>query len=114
MPQQTLSTELQLDALLASGFEDAFSSASDLMSDLKKESAQLQKQLGTLGSEHKELDKLGKDTDGFRDEMSFIAGSPDTGDEPCDRNGLEKHVLHFRKVQVSAHGHCLSQTLLGF
>ena len=109
MPQQTLSTELQLDALLASGFEDAFSSASDLMSDLKKESAQLQKQLGTLGSEHKELDKLGKATDGIRDEMRLLEAQIRETNRATERFGEARS--HFRKASIGARA--LKSDLIG-
>ena len=69
---QELSTELRLSSLLDSNFRDAFSDAGSLMSGSQKGVCkQLQKQLGTLGSEHKELDKLGKATDGIRDEMRY-------------------------------------------
>ena len=99
MPQQ-LSTALELDAFLASGYKDAFASASDLMSDLKKESKQLQKQLGTLGSEHKELEKLGKATDHIKDEMRLLERQINETNRAAERFGEARS--HFRKASIGA------------
>ena len=97
---QTLSTELQLGAFLESGYKDAFASASDLMSDLKKESKQLQKQLGTLGSEHRELEKLGKATDYIKDQMRLLEKQINETNRATERFGEARS--HFRKASIGA------------
>ena len=97
---QELSTELRLSSLLDSNFRDAFSDAGSLMQDLKKESAQLQKQLGTLGSEHRELEKLGKSTDHLRRDMSLLERQINETNRATERFGEVRS--HFRKASIGA------------
>lgn len=46
-----LNTQIILDGVLSGGYRDAFNSAGKLMSDLKRQSTDLRKQLGGLGKE---------------------------------------------------------------
>ena len=99
MPQQ-LSTELQLDALLSSGFKDAFSDASDLMSDLKKESTALKKQLSTIGKEADEIDKVGKSSENLRNDMRLLERQIKETNRAQERFGESRS--HFRKASIGA------------
>ena len=99
MPQQ-LSTELQLDALLSSGFEDAFKDAGDLMSDLKKESADLRKQLKKIGKEADEIEKIGKESNHLRKEMSLLERQIKETSRATERFGESRS--HFRKASIGA------------
>ena len=100
MPQQTLSTELRLDALLSSGFEDAFSSASDLMQDLKKESADLRKQLMSIGKEADEIEKVGKSAEHLRTDMRLLERQINETNRATERFGEARS--HFRKASIGA------------
>ena len=100
MPQQTLSTELRLDALLSSGFEDAFSSASDLMRDLKKESADLRKQLMSIGKEADEIEKVGKSAEHLRTDMRLLERQINETNRATERFGEARS--HFRKASIGA------------
>ena len=99
MPQQ-LSTELQLDALLSSGYEDAFSSASDLMSDLKKESADLRKQLMTIGKEADEIEKVGKSAELLRTDMRLLERQINETNRAQER--FAESRSHFRRAGIGA------------
>ena len=100
MPQQTLSTELRLDAVLSSGFEDAFSSASDLMQDLKKESADLRKQLMSIGKEADEIEKVGKSAEHLRTDMRLLERQINETNRATER--FREARSHFRKASIGA------------
>ena len=99
MPQQ-LSTELQLDALLSSGYEDAFSSASDLMSDLKKESADLRKQLMQIGKEADAIEKVGDSAEHLRTDMRLLERQINETNRAQERFGEARS--HFRRAGIGA------------
>ena len=100
MPEQRLQTQLQLDAVLTGGYKDAFRSASDLMSDLKKESSDLKKQLNSLGKESDALEKLGKPTKELREDMKLLKRQIHETTRATEKFGDAKK--HFRRASIGA------------
>ena len=100
MPDQTLSTRLELDALLTSGYKDAFSSASDLMSDLKKEGNDLRKELKRIGKEADEIEKVGDSADDVRRDMKLLERQIDETTKATAQFGNAKR--HFRNASIGA------------
>ena len=99
MPQQ-LSTTLQLDALLSSGFKETFTSASDLMADLKKESTELKKQLNQIGREADEIEKVGKSADDLRKDMQLLERQIKETAQATEKFGEARS--HFRSASIGA------------
>ena len=97
---QALSTELQLDALLSSGFTDAFKGASSLMDDLKKESADLRKQLMSIGKEADEIDKIGKSSEHLRTDFRLLERQINETSRAQERFGESRSF--FRKAGIGA------------
>ena len=100
MPDQTLSTRLQLDAVLTSGYKDAFSSANDLMSDLKKEGNDLRKELKRIGKEADEIEKVGASADDVRRDMKLLERQIDETTKATAQFGNAKR--HFRNASIGA------------
>ena len=97
---QALSTELQLDALLSSGFTDAFKGASSLMDDLKKESSDLRKELMKIGKESDEIDKIGKSSEHLRQDMRLLERQITETTRAQERFGESRSF--FRKAGIGA------------
>ncbi len=100
MPDQTLSTRLELDALLTSGYKDAFSSANDLMADLKKEGNDLRKELKRIGKEADEIEKVGDSADTVRRDMKLLERQIDETTKATAQFGNAKR--HFRNASIGA------------
>ena len=100
MPDQRLSTTLQLDAVLGGGYKDAFSSASDLMSDLKKESGDLRKELKKIGREADEVEKVGTSAESLRRDMRLLERQIKETERATEKFGDSRR--HFRKAGIGA------------
>ena len=100
MPEQRLSTTLQLDAVLGGGYKDAFSSASDLISDLKKESGNLRKELKKIGREADEVEKVGMSADGLRRDFRLLERQIKETERATEKFGQSRR--HFRKASIGA------------
>ena len=100
MPEQTLSTQLQLDAVLTGGYKDTFRSASDLMSDLKKESSDLKKELMKIGKEADGLDKVGESSKELREDMKLLKRQIKETGRATEKFGAARS--HFRSASIGA------------
>ena len=100
MPDQRLSTTLQLDAVLGGGYKDAFSSASDLMSDLKKESGNLRKELKKIGKEADEVEKVGTSAESLRRDMRLLERQIKETERATEKFGDSRR--HFRSAGIGA------------
>lgn len=100
MPEQRLQTQLQLDAVLTGGYKDAFRSASDLMSDLKKESSDLKKELMKIGKEADGLDKVGESSKALREDMKLLEQQIKETGRATEK--FEAARSHFRSASIGA------------
>ena len=97
---QRLSTTLQLDAALTSGYKDAFNSAGDLMSDLKKQTTDLKKQINTLGKQADAVDKVGKSSKELRRELGLLERQVKETEKATEKFGEARK--HFRSASIGA------------
>lgn len=100
MPEQRLSTTLQLDAVLGGGYKKAFSAASDLMADLKAESTALKAELKKIGREADELENVGKASKDLRDEMKLLQRQINESTRAVEK--FSESRRHFRKASIGA------------
>ena len=100
MPEQKLSTTLQLDAVLSGGYKQAFTSASDLMSDLKKESSDLKKELMKIGKEADGIDKVGESSKELREDMKLLERQIKETGRATEKFGAARS--HFRSASIGA------------
>ena len=100
MPEQKLSTTLQLDAVLSGGYKQAFTSASDLMSDLKKESSDLKKELMKIGKEADGIDKVGESSKELREDMKLLERQIKETGRATEKFGTARS--HFRSASIGA------------
>ena len=100
MPEQKLSTTLQLDAVLSGGYKQAFTSASDLMSDLKKESSDLKKELMKIGKEADGIDKVGESSKELREDMTLLKRQIHETTRATEKFGAARS--HFRSASIGA------------
>ena len=100
MANQRLHTSLLLDASLTSGYKDAFSSASKLMSDLNRHSNALEKELKQLGRKADDLDKIGDSSDVVRRDMQKLERQIKSTQRAVGRFSTAK--THFRNAKIGA------------
>ena len=97
---QRLNTQILLDAALTSGYKDTFNSAGRLMSDLKRQSTDLRKQLGGLGKEADEVEKIGGAADEIRKSMKLLERQIDETEKATQKFGDARS--HFRSASIGA------------
>ena len=100
MAETSYQIPVLLDAALSEGYEDAFTSASKLASDLKKQSSALEKELNALGKEADSFDKLGESSDKLRKDMGRLEKQIDETRKATDKFGSAKK--HFRNAKIGA------------
>ena len=98
MADQFLSTTVLLDAALTGGYEDAFSSASKLQNDLKRDTNALERQLKSLGKESDELDKIGESSVDLRKDMRKLERVIKSNERAIDKFGASRR--HFRNARI--------------
>lgn len=101
MPQnQTLSTELRLDAALGGGFDKAFKSAGAHFSELDREAKRLREGLGKIAKSADDLDAVGKSSDGIRKDMVRLESQIQKTERAAEAFG--KADRHFRNAGIGA------------
>lgn len=101
MPEtQRLNTQLLLDAAVTGGYREAFNTAGKLMSDLKRQSTDLRKQLGVLGNEADDIEKIGGAADEVRQSMKLLEKQILHTERATDKFGDAKS--HFRSASIGA------------
>ena len=100
MAEQRLQTQILLDAALTSGYRSAFDSAGKLLSDMKKQSSDLRKQLGVLGKEADEVEKIGGAADEVRKSMKLLERQIDETERATQKFGEAR--AHFRSASIGA------------
>ena len=100
MAETSYQIPVLLDAALSEGYQDAFTSASKLAADLKKQSSALEKELNALGKEADSLDKLGESSDKLRKDMGRLEKQIDETRKATDKFGDARK--HFRNAKIGA------------
>ena len=99
-PTQKLSSQIILDGVLSGGYKDAFNSAGRLMSDLKRQSTDLRKQLGGLGKEADDIEKIGGAADEVCQSMKLLERQIDSTERATQKFGDARS--HFRSASIGA------------
>ena len=101
MPQnQTLNTELRIDAALGGGFDKAFKSARESFNDLDREAKQLREGLGKIAKSADDLDAVGKSSDGIRKDMVKLERQIEKTERAAEAFGRADR--HFRNAGIGA------------